>query len=80
MHIREEQAADIAVVRAVNLAAFETPTEADLVDALRHEARPIVSLVAEDSSGVIVGHIMFSLVTVTESPGMLIAACADGRW
>jgi putative acetyltransferase len=72
MHIREEQAADIPAIRAVNLAAFETATEADLVDALRSEATPIVSLVADDA-GVIVGHIMFSPVTVatpTTNPGI----------
>jgi putative acetyltransferase len=63
MHIREEQAADIPAIRAVNLAAFETATEADLVDALRSEVTPIVSLVAEDA-GVIVGHIMFTPVTL----------------
>ena len=50
----------------MNLAAFETSTEADLVDALRNEATPIVSLVAEDA-GVIVGHIMFSPVTLVRS-------------
>jgi putative acetyltransferase len=63
MIIREEQAGDVQAVRAMNLAAFETSTEADLVDALRAEASPLVSLVAEDA-GVIVGHILFSPVTL----------------
>lgn len=66
MHIREEQPADIPAVRAVNLAAFETATEADLVDALREEASPLVSLVAEEN-GLIVGHIMFSPVMLVRS-------------
>ena len=72
MHIREERVEDIPAIREVNLAAFETATEADLVDLLRGEATPIVSLVAEDA-GVIVGHIMFSpvaLATPTTNPGI----------
>lgn len=63
MTIREERADDTQAVRALNLAAFQTSTEADLVDALRVEASPFVSLVAEES-GVIVGHIMFSPVNL----------------
>ncbi|HJY84810.1 MAG TPA: hypothetical protein VKK81_27470 [Candidatus Binatia bacterium] len=51
MHIRPERPADIASIRAVNLTAFETSTEADLVDALREQAHPIVSLVADDCPG-----------------------------
>jgi putative acetyltransferase len=47
----------------VNATAFETPVEANLVDALRQQARPVVSLVAEDNQTV-VGHIMFSPMTV----------------
>ncbi len=46
----------------VNLAAFESSTEADLVDALRRQATPLISLVAEDDAN-IVGHILFSPVT-----------------
>ena len=65
MNIREEQPDDVAQIRRVNLAAFETNTEADLVDALRRDAAPIISLVAEED-GNIVGHIMFS-------PAMLVA-------
>lgn len=63
MHIRPEQPADIPGIRAVNLTAFDTSTEADLVDALREQAEPIVSLVAEDADAV-VGHILFSPVTL----------------
>jgi putative acetyltransferase len=61
--IRPEEPGDRAGVRAVNVAAFGTPAEADLVDALRVQARPLVSLVA-DEAGAIVGHIMFSPVTL----------------
>jgi putative acetyltransferase len=63
MEIRSERATDVAAVRAVNIAAFETVLEADLVDALRLEADPVVSLVAE-IAGSIVGHILFSPVTL----------------
>ena len=37
MIIREERQIDRERIRAVNLAAFETSTEADLVDALRRQ-------------------------------------------
>lgn len=44
MIIREERQGDAERIRGVNLAAFETSTEADLVDALRRRAIPLVSL------------------------------------
>ncbi|MGH7367544.1 MAG: GNAT family N-acetyltransferase [Candidatus Rokuibacteriota bacterium] len=69
MRIRAEQAGDQAAVRAVNVAAFETPAEANLVDALRAQARPVVSLVAE-SAGAIVGHVMFSPVVLPGHPAL----------
>jgi len=61
--IREEQEGDQQGVRRVNEAAFGQPTEADLVDALRSGGAVIVSLVAEVDNQ-IVGHILFSPVTV----------------
>ncbi len=64
IEIRPERPADSASVHAVNRAAFGTSTEADLVDALRERAHPIVSLVA-DADGSIVGHILFSPVTLS---------------
>lgn len=72
MEIRSESAADEPAIRAVNLAAFETALEADLVAALREHARPQVSLVASDD-GTIVGHIFFSPVTLASDPGLRIA-------
>lgn len=62
--IRPERPDDIGSIRAVNIAAFDTDTEADLVDALREGAAPVVSLVAERGDA-IVGHILFSPVTLT---------------
>jgi len=62
-------------VRAVNVAAFETPAEADLVDALRAQARPLVSLVAEER-GAIVAHILFSPVTLPGHPALALMGLA----
>ena len=47
----------------INIAAFDRPDEADLVDALRANCPEIVSLVAE-LDGRVVGHILFSPVTL----------------
>jgi len=67
MLIRAEKECDRVTVRAVNISAFELPSEADLVDALRQQAQPVVSLVAEEN-GEIVGHIMFSPVFLSDHP------------
>lgn len=63
MRVRAEETQDWAAVQAVNETAFETAAEARLVAVLRDQARPIVSLVAEEG-GTIVGHIMFSPVAL----------------
>jgi len=59
--VRAEAPDDQDAIRRVNRAAFPTAAEAQLVDALRREADPFVSLVAE-LDGDIVGHIAFSPV------------------
>ena len=64
MLIRNEGPKDYKAVHAVNSAAFETPAEANLVEVIRHDARPIISLVAE-KKGEIVGHILFSPVSLS---------------
>ena len=61
MIIRREALEDSGAIFAVNAAAFETSSEADLVEALREHARPTVSLVAQ-LDGRVVGHILFSPV------------------
>jgi putative acetyltransferase len=71
--IRPETADDAAAVRAVHKAAFETPLEARLVDALRHNGKALVSLVAE-ADGRVVGHILFSPVTLVSSERPLVGA------
>ena len=68
--IREERPFDHAAIHAVNTAAFDTPAEADLVDTLRTRAVPYVSLVAE-LDGEIAGHILFTPVTLTDPPGLV---------
>lgn len=65
--IREETDTDRDSVRAINLAAFDTAAEADLVDALRHQASPAISLVAEHR-GDLVGHILFTPVEIGDHP------------
>lgn len=69
MKIRDETPADIEVVRGLNLAAFDGAAESRLVDGLRANADPIVSLVAEDD-GEVVGHILFSPVTHSQDPDL----------
>lgn len=64
MLIRAENENDCAPVYSVNVSAFETPAEAILVNALRKQAQPIVSLVAE-VNGEVIGHIMFSPVSLS---------------
>jgi len=66
MLIRTEQVMDISKIHAINRAAFNSATEADVVDVLRSGAESVISLVAEED-GEIVGHIMFSPVQLTGS-------------
>jgi putative acetyltransferase len=68
VEVREERPGDAAAIRSVHLAAFPTPSEAELVEQLRSDGRTAVSLVAEDD-GKIVGHVLFSRMSVD----------ADGR-
>ena len=75
MLIRAEQEQDCAAVHAVNVAAFETSSEAKLVDALREQAEQVVSLVADDN-GAIVGHIMFSPVCLSRHPDLKVMGLA----
>jgi len=75
MQIRAELKCDQEAVRAINSSAFETPLEANFVDALRRQVQAIVSLVAEDN-GEIVGHIMFSPVTLSGHPNLKVMGLA----
>lgn len=76
---RPETGADPADVRAVNLAAFETAEEADLVDALRADAGAWIdglSMVAETTGGELVGHALFTRCHVDGRPALALAPCA----
>ena len=75
MLVRNEQEKNWSAVHDLNTAAFETPAEANLVNVLRQQARPVVSLVAEDNQKVI-GHIMFSPVVLSGYPDLMIMGLA----
>ncbi|MCK9996775.1 MAG: N-acetyltransferase [Candidatus Krumholzibacteria bacterium] len=67
--IRPEMENDRDAVHALNVAAFETPAEARLVDILREQAKPVISLVAE-VDGKVAGHILFTPVTLSTEPDL----------
>ncbi len=75
---RPETAADVAAVRAVNLAAFETPLEADLVDALRADAAwvPGLSYVAEGPDGSVAAHALLTVCRVDGARALALAPVA----
>jgi putative acetyltransferase len=62
--IRPAQAGDEAAIRAVQLAAFPTSAEADLVERLDSAGSSVISLVSE-SNGEIVGHVLLSRMSVS---------------
>jgi putative acetyltransferase len=68
--VRPEAPGEQEAVRKINQSAFQQPQEAELVDRLRMHARPFVSLVAK-SGGAIVGHILFTPVTLEAYEGLL---------
>jgi putative acetyltransferase len=70
--IRPETPDDRAAIRHVNQAAFGTTEEADLVDALRVDASVLLSVVAEVDEQ-IVGHVLFSRMSVETSGGAVSA-------
>lgn len=55
LEVRSETDKDRGTVHALNAAAFGRATEALLVDMLRTQADPVISLVAQDGDAV-VGH------------------------
>ncbi|WP_051832653.1 GNAT family N-acetyltransferase [Streptomyces katrae] len=75
---RPETPADAAAVRSVNLAAFATPLEADLVDALRTDASwlPGLSYVAEGPDGSVAAHALLTRCEVDGVPALALAPVA----
>ncbi|MCO5191479.1 MAG: N-acetyltransferase [Anaerolineae bacterium] len=70
--IRPERPDDYAAIRTVERDAFGRKDEADLVDKLRAAAAVTLSLVAE-MDGHIVGHILFSPMTLNDKPAPVVA-------
>ncbi|MEV0382053.1 N-acetyltransferase [Nonomuraea sp. NPDC050643] len=76
---RTETTADLAQIREVNLAAFPTPMEADLVEALRADPEawiPGLSWVAEAPGGDIAGYALLTRCHVGDAPALALGPCA----
>ena len=69
MIIRSETPEHYAAIRALHLAAFDSPLEATLVERLRDDGLVIASVLAIDDTGQVVGHILFSPVTIVTGTG-----------
>ncbi len=63
--IREEIFQDIDAIRTINERAFGQPQEANIIDRLRANREGLLSLVALQDEKII-GHILFSLVTIED--------------
>ena len=70
VEIRFERPEDIDEVRLLNTKAFGQPIEGRIVDKLRKSCKRILSLVAI-SNNEIIGHIMFSPVTIESQEGVI---------
>ncbi|GGY10921.1 GNAT family N-acetyltransferase [Streptomyces hiroshimensis] len=75
---RAETSADIPAIRDIVLAAFDTPLEADLVDALRTDPSWIegLSIVATDPGGRPVGHALLTRCHIGDVPALCLAPVA----
>lgn len=75
IQIREEQPEDVEAIRDVNRRAFNQDQEGNIVDALRSNGAALLSLVATLDDRV-VGHIMFSPITVGDVTGAALGPMA----
>jgi predicted N-acetyltransferase YhbS len=76
---RAETSADIPAIRDIVLAAFPTPAEADLVDALRADPTAWIdglSLVAANEAGHPVGYALLTRCHIDTTPALCLAPCA----
>lgn len=75
---RTETTDDVAAIRAVNLAAFDTAHEADLVDELRTDSSWIdgLSLVAVDPDGVVAGYALMTRCHIDDTPALCLGPCS----
>lgn len=76
--VRTEQLEDVGAVRAVNLAAFPTSEEADLVDALRHDTAWLadLSVVVTNQQDSVVGFALLTRCHIGRQPALALAPCA----
>ena len=63
--MRPATPADHDAIRRIVDAAFKGPLESRIIDGVRAEGAALADLVAEDDAGEIVGHVLFSRMTVT---------------
>jgi putative acetyltransferase len=75
IEIRHELPDDVAAIRDVNKRAFGQDQEGNIVDALRSNGAALLSLVAALNSE-IVGHIMFSPISVGDATGAALGPMA----
>lgn len=78
-HTRPEADTDIGAIREINLAAFPTPLEADLVEALRSDPAawlPGLSLLATTADDTPVSHALLSRCHIGDIPALALAPCA----
>lgn len=75
---RPETSDDVPAIHAVNVAAFDTPSEAKLVDTLRAGPAwiPGLSIVAETADGVIAGHALLTRGHIDDVPTLGLGPCA----
>ncbi|UBU09246.1 GNAT family N-acetyltransferase [Nonomuraea gerenzanensis] len=76
---RPETTADLAAIREVNLAAFPTPHEADLVEALRADPAawlPGLSWVAQRPGEPVAGFALLTRCHVDGAPALTLGPCA----
>lgn len=75
---RAETGADIPTIRDISLAAFDTPLEADLVDALRADPSWIdgLSIVATDHDGKVIGHALLTRCHIDDVPALCLGPVA----
>lgn len=75
---RAESSTDLRAIREINLAAFPTSEEADLVESLRADAAwiPELSVLAATPSGTPVGYALLTRCHIGHVPGLALGPCA----
>ncbi|MGW5053703.1 GNAT family N-acetyltransferase [Actinokineospora sp. NPDC004072] len=76
---RPETPEDIPAIREITLAAFPTPLEAGIVDALRADAAAWIdglSMLATDPDGTPVGYALLTRCHIDDAPALALAPCA----